>query len=161
MSNPYLEVDDVVDGKAGVAWLKYDGTLTELIGTDKVEAVDTIETEDFKTIGSRKTQTKVKGISGKFTFEIQYHAVKIFSGMVQRYRKTGKLPKFGLVVENNDDTTSLGKRIVSYTDCVLDGDVISSLLTTEDNGMKMTISGKYSDSEVLQDFEDPYNIGRE
>ena len=162
MSNPYLLADDSPDGKDGVVWLNYDGKLSEIIGASKVEAKDNIETTDFKTIGTRKTQVKVKAVSGKGSMELDYSAVSVFSDMVHRYKKTGKLPVFSLTVENNDMTTGLGKRIVRYTGCVLDGEVVSSLLDAgADDGMKITVNFKYSDSEVLQDFAAPSNIGRD
>lgn len=162
MGNPYLQAQDTVNGRIGVTWINIDGVLTELVGVEKFEAIDTLESSEFKTVGTTKTQTKVKGVSGKITIEIQYHGVKMFSGMVQTFRKTGRLPVFSMINENNDPNTSLGTRTVAYTGCVLDGDILSSRLdSASEDGMTISVGAKYTDSEVLQDYAEPFHVGRE
>ncbi|OQB15712.1 MAG: hypothetical protein BWY15_00425 [Firmicutes bacterium ADurb.Bin193] len=160
--NSYLKAEDTVNGRIGCVWLNLRGVLSELVGLVKFEAKDNVETSDFKTVGTTKTQTKVKGVSGKGTIEMQYHGVSIFSGIVQKFRQTGVLDTFSLTVENNDPNTSLGVRTVTYTGCTLDGDIPSALLdSSAEDGMTISIGFKYTDCTVLKDFSEPANIGRD
>ncbi|MEG1822940.1 MAG: phage tail tube protein [Clostridiales bacterium] len=158
----YLKIDEVVNGKMGEVYITIGGKMTELVGIQKIEAHDTINERTLKTVGTIKIQTAPAGVDGSGTMTLQYGHIKIFSGMVATYRKTGKMPRFDLTIINNDPAPSLGRRSASFIDCCLSGDVgFAALDADSDDGLTIEINFKYSDSEIMDDFNDFAEIGRE
>lgn len=158
----YLKINDGVDGKQGEAWITTNGITRELVGLQKLEAHDTVNERSMKTVGTVKTQTATAGVDGAGTMSVHYCAIKTFAKMTETYRKTGVMPRFDLVIINNDPATSLGRRSVSFTDCILTGDVpIAALDATTDDHLIIELNFKYSDCSIESEFSDPKNIGRE
>ncbi|MEE0775880.1 MAG: phage tail tube protein [Bacillota bacterium] len=158
----YLKIADGVDGKQGEAWITVDGVTKELVGLQKIEALDTVNERTMKTVGTVKTQTAMGSVDGSGTMTLHYCALPTFARMIEKYRKTGKITRFDLIIINDDPGTSLGRRSASFTDCVLSGDVPLAVLdATTDEHLTVDLNFKYSDYTQESDFNEPKNIGRE
>jgi len=157
----YLKIDDAVNGKQGSAYITIDGVMYDLPGLQKIEAHDTLKERTMNTVGTVRSQSAPAGVEGSGTLTIQYWAIKIFAGMVNTYRKTGKMPRFDLLVENDDPGTSLGRRSSGFNGCILTGDIpLAALDGNADDGLTIDISFKFDEYVPGDEFANPANVGR-
>ncbi|MGI6361015.1 MAG: phage tail tube protein [Bacillota bacterium] len=158
----YLKIQDAVDGKCGSVYLTISGRRFEVPGVQKIEAHDTIKERTMSTVGTVKTQTAMAGVDGAGTMSINYYAVAIFGEIMEKYRRTGQYEPFDLLIINEDPATSLGRRSVAFTGCVLTGNLpLASLDATTADSLTMEVSFKYEDYTVMEDFGLPQYTGRE
>lgn len=158
----FLKIQDTVNGRKGSVYFTIGERKIEVAGIQKIEAHDSIKERTFNTVGTVKTQSAPSGVEGSGSMTINYWAVEIFSKMIEEYRKTGKYEVFDILVINDDPATSIGRRSVSFTSCTISGDIpLAALDATSDDALTIDVGFKYQDVEVLEDFIEPTNVGRE
>jgi hypothetical protein len=158
----YLKIQDTVNGKCGSVYFTIDGRRFEVPGIQKIEAHESIKERTMTTVGTVKTQSALSGVEGSGSMTINYWAVSIFGKMIDKYRKTGVYDTFDILVINEDPANSIGRRSVSFSGCVLSGDIPLAVLdATSDDSLTVDISFKYDDYAAIDDFSEPVNVGRE
>lgn len=97
---------------------------------------------------------KVEGAEGKFKLTI-YRLTDKFSEMIMEYLKTGILPELELQVTEEDNATPLGRSTKIYRGCVIDGEVLLSVLDDTGGFIEQTIEGYYTDVAMPETYADP------
>ena len=95
-----------------------------------------------------KQSVKPVGATIKFKMTI-YHCTEVFDEVVETYKNTGLMPTFDIQVTNEDPATSVGRSTKTYTDCVIDGDILLSMFDADGEFVEQSIEG------YAQDFTRP------
>lgn len=104
------------------------------------EGTASISTQDVPRMGSvimGKKATTAE-IAWKMTI---YKCTEIFDDVVDEFIRTGVMPTFTIQTSNDDPATSMGRSTKIYNDCVIDGDILLSLVGSEDDFIEQEISG--------------------
>ena len=150
------DIRDSVDKGAGRVYIIQNGVFEEEPGVTKVTTKRSVKTRTRKPIGSRITQTKVSGIENSGTMTVDLYATRRFNAMLDEYEATGKMPEFDLQIVNEDETTTVGRRVVRYYDCMLNADVsLSELEASSDDAITADIGFTYREKKILEDFTNP------
>ena len=162
MATIFLKADELVNGKKGAVYFTIDNRRSEMAGIQSIEAHRTVNTSTFATVGTTRNQTRALGVDGTGSMTVNYWMVKIFSAMVDQYEKTGLMPKWDIMIVNEEVGATIGTQTVQLFGCHLTGDVpLAALDASNDEGLTIDVSFAFDRSENLQNFNDPQRVGRE
>ena len=146
-----LKSYDTISGKEGTAYVRIDGRNEELFSAKSIEAKLELKKGAVKCIGRRMEGSKITGIKGSGTLKI-YYGSPLFSSMIGDYKDTGKSLYFDLVVENDDQASSVGKQTVLLRDCCPDGITLAKLDGDTDDPLEDEIGFTFEDYEYINKF---------
>ena len=150
------DIRDSVDKSAGRGYIIKDGVMKELTGATKITTKRTVKTRTRKPLGQRITQTKVTGIENNGTLTVDHHETARFNAMLDEYEATGKMPEFGLQIINEDEGSTVGRRVVRYYDCLINSDVsLSELEDSSDDAVTVDIGFTFRNKKILEDYKRP------
>ncbi len=150
------DIRDSMDKGAGRSYIIQSGVFEEEPGILKVSTKRAVKTRTRKPIGSRITQTKVTGIENSGTMTVDHYATARFNAMLDEYEATGKMPEFDLQIVNEDESTTVGRRVVRYYDCMLNADVsLSELEESSDDAITADIGFTFREKKILEDYTNP------
>lgn len=157
MSNYLLERDSL-RGAAGTIYLDIDDVIYD-VPELKNFSIDTNFNEvDFKVVGANNVQVKTTGaaITGSFTL---YTGSPIWLEMVKRFLDDGILTYFTIQVVNNDQTSTIGRQIVSFQNCKISS--ITNMVTLDADADFLTSDYTFSCTgyEIIESFVTPANYG--
>lgn len=153
------DIRESVDKNAGKGYIIKDGVMRELAGMTKVTTKRSVKTRTRKPLGERVVQTKVTGIENSGTLTVDQYETATFNKMVDEYEKNGKMPEFDLQIVNEDEATSVGRRVVRYYDCLLNADVsLSELEDSSDDAVTSDIGFTFRRKEILEDYSQPKGV---
>lgn len=154
-----MSVNDIRDSVykgAGRAYIIQDGVFSEEPGILKVSTKRSVKTRTRKPIGSRIVQTKVTGIENSGSITVDHYATARFNAMLDEYESSGIMPEFDLQIVNEDESTTVGRRVVRYYDCMLNADVsLSELENSSDDAITADIGFTFRSKKILEDYTDP------
>lgn len=145
-----LKADDTINGAEGTATMIVDGRVEELFEARSVEATVELNVADIRTLGNRMTQHKPTGASGSGSMTIYYISSR-FARMVVDYLKTGRIPKFDLIVKNEDPSSATGKQLSKLSGCLINGADLGRL-DIESDALETTVDFTFDDADLLQEF---------
>lgn len=153
----FLLERDALNGKEGRALITVNGRQKELFGCKNVKVDYSLDSSDFKVVGTRLVQKKTTGIQLTGSMTIVY-GTPTFKEMVRDYMRAGTPPYFTLQVTNNDPATSVGIQTIVFYNCRLNSGNLAQLdadadFLTEDIGFDFT------SFEILSSFHDPDQLG--
>lgn len=146
----FLKAGDVISGTEGKAFITVNGRNLEAFYIKSVEATVEKNKSEIKTIGRRATQHKATGWTGTGSMTI-YYVTSEFRKMMRDYIKTGKDTYFDMQITNEDESSSIGKQVVTLIDCNLDS-VIMAKLDVDADGLDEDVDFTFEDVE-MQDSE--------
>lgn len=150
------DIRDSVDKNAGRGYVIMDGSMEELTGMTKVTAKRAIKTRTRKPLGQRITQTKITGIENNGTLTVDHYETARFNKMIDEYESTGKMPVFDLQIINEDTSTTVGRRVVRYYDCMLNADLsLSELEDSTDDAVTVDLGFTFRRKKILEDYTRP------
>ena len=150
------DIRDSVDKNAGRGYIIQNGAMDELTGATKVTTKRTVKTRTRKPLGQRITQTKVTGIENNGTLTVDHYETARFNSMLDEYEATGKMPEFDLQIVNEDEGSTVGRRVVRYYDCLLNADVsLSELEDSSDDAVTVDIGFTFRRKKILEDYIRP------
>ena len=107
-----------------------DGKRRLALEVTKVEAKANVKTEEVPRLGQRWVAHKA--INGTLQLTMTaYKSTMYFDRAVAEFGLTGILPTFDVNVYSFDPSTEIGADSKTYRDCVIDGDVLLSMLDAE------------------------------
>ena len=106
-----LQVEDIVNGREGVATSVIDGKVIELMELANINISIEKNKTDFKTMGTRNTKHKTTGWNGTGTMNVRYMSTR-WAKMILQYVKKGKDVYFTIVVTNQDPGSAVGKQTI-------------------------------------------------
>lgn len=153
----YLLERDALNGKEGRAVCTVNGKQIELFGVKNLKIDYSLDSSDFKVVGTRLVQKKTTGIQLTGSMTIVY-GTPTFKQMIKDYMVTGAIPYFTLQVTNNDPSTTVGVQTIALYNCRLNSGNIAQLdadadFLTEDVGFDFT------QFEILKSFHNPERLG--
>lgn len=150
------DIRNSVDKCAGRGYIITNGIMEELVGMTKVTTKRTIKTRQRKPLGERITQTKVTGIENSGTLTVDHYETARFNKMLDEYESTGIMPEFDLQIINEDEGSTVGRRVVRYYDCLLNADVsLSELEDSSDDAITVDIGITFRKKKILEDYVRP------
>ena len=157
----YLMAQDTLNGAEGKITITRNGRILEVAGMRNIKPIAGIQTSDMKTIGTRKIQKKVNGVTQTGTGNVYFgsNASNLFTDMVLNYIKNGVQDMFDITITNEDPASSVGAQVMGYYGCVLTGDIPLSILDDEEAMLNYDFNFSYTSVERLERFSDPANLG--
>ena len=157
----YLMAQDTQNGAEGKITITRNGRILEVAGMRNIKPIAGIQTSDMKTIGTRKIQKKVNGVTQTGTGNVYFgsNASNLFTDMVLNYIKNGVQDMFDITITNEDPTSSVGAQVMGYYGCVLTGDIPLSILDDEEAMLNYDFNFSYTSVERLERFSDPTKLG--
>lgn len=146
-----LRAEDTISGREGRAYATINGNVEELFYARTIEATVEKNKSELKMLGSRATQHKATGWSGKGTLTI-YYVTSLFRRLMLEYTRTGKDAYFALHVINEDPASSTGRQTVVLKDVNIDS-VIAARLDAESDELDEEISFTFSDWDIQDQFQ--------
>ena len=147
-----LQAEDAVNGREGVATAEINGRVVELMELSNLTITVDKQKSEFKAMGTRNTQNKTTGWSGKGSGTVRYISSR-WVNMLQKYVKTGKDTYFTIVVTNQDPGSRTGKQVIQILGCNLDSMDIAKL-DIDSEVLEQDINFTFNDFNVLTSFEE-------
>lgn len=148
--NRIIQAEDCVNGREGVATAVIDNEVIELMELSNINiTVDKNKTE-FKAMGTRNTQNKTTGWTGKGSATVRYVSSR-WAKMINNYVKTGKDTYFTIVVTNEDPGSATGRQTIQILGCNLDSLDIAKLDVDADI-LEQDIDFTFNDFNILREF---------
>lgn len=151
------DIRESVDLNAGKVYIIQNGVIEEEPGVLKISTKRSIKTRSRTPLGSRIEQTKATKLSNSGVMTIDAWASARFNTMVDEFEETGKMPLFDVQVVNEDTSTTVGKRVVRYYNCMLKDDIDLSKLEDSDDAFTLDINFSFESKKTLEDFKRPTN----
>jgi hypothetical protein len=153
----YLLERDALNGKEGRAVCTINGRQVELFGVKNLKIDYSLDSSDFKVVGTRLVQKKTTGVQLSGTMTIVYGTPQ-FKQMVKDYMVTGAVPYFTLQITNNDPATSVGEQTIALYNCRLNSGNIAQLDADADF-LTEDVSFDFTQFEILKAFHEPAQLG--
>lgn len=136
-----MKSDHDISANYGIVSMTKNGRRYNMLMVKKIEIKSNVETRPVKKIGTNRKGRKsgLMEYSGVMTV---YKCTEEFDKMVEEYGKTGIMPRFDLQTYNEDPAVSadLGRSVKQANDCIIDGDVLLSLIDSEGGSIEQTIN---------------------
>lgn len=143
---------DTVSGSEARAVATIDGRVENLFYAKEVEASIEFDKQEVKFLGSRATHHKITGYSGSGSMTINY-MTSVYRSVASRYAKAGQIPTISLLLENNDESSTVGKQTIVLKHVSLDG--VDLFRLNVDDVLEEDISFTFEDFEILDEFGQP------
>lgn len=153
----YLLEQDALNGKEGRALCTVNGKQIELFGVKNLKIDYSLDSSDFKVVGTRLVQKKTTGIQLTGSMTIVY-GTPTFKQMIKDYMTTGAIPYFTLQITNNDPATTVGEQTIALYNCRLNSGNIAQLDADADF-LTEDVSFDFTQFEILKSFHDPERLG--
>lgn len=158
----YLQGKEFINGKDGELQFIKDGQIIPVWGSSKFKASTTPKIASRGQIGTRQIISKPTSFENKVTLTADYYMVGVVTEWLTEFKNTGIWPKIDMMVVNHDKGTSQGRMSKLYKDLVPDGEVnLQELDESNETGLTVDLTFKFSDWEPLSNFSLPTGIGRE
>lgn len=153
----FLLERDAINGKEGRAVCTINGKQVELFGVKNLKIDYSLDSSDFKVVGTRLVQKKTTGIQLTGSMTIVYGTPE-FKQMVSDYMKFGRIPYFTLQVTNDDPATTVGTQTIVLYNCRLNSGNLAQLDADADF-LTEDVSFDFTQFEILKAFHSPDQLG--
>lgn len=153
----YLLERDALNGKEGRAFITINGQQQELFNCKNVKLDYSLESSDFKLVGTRLVQKKTTGITFSGSMTIIY-GTRWFKDLVRQYVLTGQPPYFTLMVKNSDPATSVGVQNYAFYNCRINSGNLAQLDADADF-LTEDVQFDFTSYEPLESFHSPDQLG--
>lgn len=153
----FLLERDAVNGKEGRAVCTINGTQVELFGLKNLKIDYSLDSSDFKVVGTRLVQKKTTGIQLTGSMTIVYGTPE-FKQMIKEYMVSGRVPYFTLQVTNDDPATTIGVQTVVLYNCRINSGNIAQL-DADSDFLTEDVQFDFTQFEILKSFHKPEQLG--
>lgn len=153
----FLLERDALNGKEGRAIYTVNGKQIELFGLKNLKIDYSLDSSDFKIVGTRLVQKKTTGIQLTGSMTIVY-GTPTFKQMIKDYMTTGAIPYFTLQITNSDPATSVGQQTIVLYNCRINSGSLAQLDADADF-LTEDVSFDFTQFEILKSFHDPAQLG--
>lgn len=140
LNNQVMNTKDALRAKFAEVFATIEGRRYSMLMCKDFEGKASISTQDVPRLGSVIMGKQATTAEISFSMTI-YKCTEIFDDIVQTFINTGVMPTFTIQTSNDDPGSSVGRSTTIYTDCTLDGDVLLSMTSAEDDFIEQEISG--------------------
>lgn len=150
----YMNANDAINAKLAEVFVTIGNRRYSLMCAKNFNATTNIKTKEVSILGRTVSAFKPVGMTIKFSMTV-YKVSEIFDAIIEEYKDTGLLPTFDIQVTNEDKASKSGRETTLYTDCMVDGDVLISMLDCEGGFIEQSISGYAQDFTKAEKFTTP------
>ena len=152
-----MPAHDAPSAKLATAFVTLGDRRYAMLHMKKFEAKMNVKTEAVPLMGNIIDGRKATGAELKWSATV-YHCCEIFDEVVETFKNTGRLPLMDIQVTNEDPATAIGRSSKVYTDCVIDGEVLLSLMDAEGKFVEQSVSGYAMDFSRPEKYTTPSYI---
>lgn len=125
-----------------------------MLNAKKFTATANVENAEIKTLGAVIKKRKTTGVEIKLTMTV-YKCSDMFDALIEEFKNTGVLPTFDVQVTQEDPATNLGRSTKVYNDCVIDGELILSMIDADGSFIEQEITAYAMDYNTAETYTDP------
>ncbi len=152
--NTYFDPQDAPSSKWGEAYVTVKGNRYSYFNAKDCEVTANIETKEVPMLNRTVKGRKPVGMEVKITMTV-YKCSEHFDDIVTEFKNTGVLPTFDLQVSNEDPASAMGRSSKIYNDCVIDGDVLLSMLKADGDYIEQKITAYAMDYSSAAKYKAP------
>lgn len=143
-NNAMMNAGDAVSAHRAECFVTINGTRYCMLMAKDFEGKAQVSTREVPRLGNIVVGHKADTVVLAFSMTI-YKCTEIFDDVIEQFIRTGVMPTFTIQTSNDDQASSVGRSTKIYNDCVLDGDVLLSMFSSEGGSIEQSIEG-YCDS---------------
>lgn len=151
------KITDLVTGNEGSAYITVDGENRFFFELQKIEANIEFSVLAKKLMGHRMKQHKVVGAEGKGSMTI-YNVSPAALQIYNQYIKTGKTPNISIQTINDDQASTIGRRVVVMRNVILAKAPVVSLDDTSEDLSTVDTDFTFDDVDDLESYSLPENM---
>lgn len=125
-----------------------------MLNAKNFEANGSVSLGDVKRLGTPIVGKKANGLELKWSMTV-YKCSEMFDDIITTFKDTGVLPTFEIQVTSHDKATSMGRSTKTYYDCVIDGDVLLSMVDVDGEFIEQSIEGYAMDYSQDEKYKEP------
>lgn len=153
----YLLEKDSLNGKEGRVFCTIDGRQIEMFSVKKVQLDYSLESSDFKVVGTRLVQKKTTGISLSGSMDM-YYGTPEFKELIANYMATGALPYFTMQITNDDPASSVGVQTVIIYNVKIESGALA-MLDADSDVLSESINFSFTSFKIISSFNAPAQLG--
>ncbi|MBR6314482.1 MAG: hypothetical protein IKR49_07620 [Clostridia bacterium] len=136
-----MDSNHALNAKFADVFTTIDGRRYHVLTCKNFEANATVNTEEVPRLGAVLVGHKAVSAVLAFTMTV-YKASEIFDDLVEKFIRTGVMPRFDIQISNEDSAAAeLGRTTKVLNGCVLDGDVLLAAADAEGGWIEQKLSG--------------------
>lgn len=147
-----MRTEDVIDGRAGSAYLIDGEKRLLLFHLKKWESKTDLEKTDVPRLGVTVPGYRYNGTKNTFTADM-YYVSDVFRQKVIEYMKTGKQFTFDIQITNDDTNSAAGRHTIIHRNCMLDSVILAKLDITT-TALEESISGTFERVDMPEAFKE-------
>jgi hypothetical protein len=128
-----------------------------MFSVKKVQLDYSLESSDFKVVGTRLVQKKTTGISLSGSMDM-YYGTPEFKKLIANYMATGALPYFTMQITNDDPASTVGVQTVAIYNVKLNSGVLA-MLDADSDFLVESVGFSFTSFELLKQFNRPAQLG--
>ena len=125
-----------------------------MLNAKNFEANASVELADVKRLGTPITGKKAIGMEVKLSMTV-YKCSEMFDNIIETFKNTGVLPTFEVQVTSEDAATAMGRSTKIYHECVIDGDILLSMVDADGEFIEQTIEAYAMDYTSAEKYKEP------
>ncbi|MBR1811795.1 MAG: hypothetical protein IJ766_09190 [Clostridia bacterium] len=154
MYNDYFNAKDAPLAKYGEGYITIDGNRYAAFFAKSVKVTANVKTKEVPMLNRVITPRRATGMEVKIDMTI-YKCTEIFDKAAEQFKKTGVLPEFEIVIGSEDPATSIGRSSKVYKNCVIDGDLLLSMLDSGEDNIEQQVTAYAQDYESISEYTAP------
>lgn len=154
MNNTYFNPQDAPSTKQGEAFVTIKGNRYSFFNAKKCEVNASVETKDVPILGRTIKGKKATGMEVKITMTA-YKCSEHFDDIIEEFKNTGVLPTIDFQVSSEDPASAMGHSSKIYNDCVIDGDVLLSMVDADGDFIEQEITAYAMDYSSAAKYKAP------
>ena len=155
--NNHTKIADLVTGTDGSAYITVDGSNRFFFELQKIDANIEFTVITKKLMGHRMKQHKVVAAEGKGTMTI-YNVSPAALEVYDQYIKNGKVPTISIQTTNEDQASTIGRRVVVMRNVILAKVPVASLDDTSEDLSTTDTDFTFDDVDNLESYMLPENM---
>lgn len=151
MGNNKMRPCEVISGKEGDVYIKFDGNRYHYMQIIDIEALINYDKGEVNMVGRTMTGHKINGMSGTYKGK-GYYRFSEERKLAEHYKNGGSAPLFDIEITNVDESTTAGIQRVVLKDCMPDSQVLAKL-DAASQFIEEDIEGTFDDFEIPDTFD--------
>ena len=152
--NNVMNSQDAASTKLAEFFCTINGRRYSMLNAKKFEANANVSLSDVPRLGTMITGKKATGLEFKFSMTV-YKCSEMFDELITEFKNTGILPVFECQVTQEDKATCMGRSTKVYKDCVIEGDVLLSMLDVDGEFIEQDVEGYAMDFDSPEKYAEP------
>ena len=157
MAKNYTKISDLVSGTEGSAFINVDGQNRYFFEMSKIDSSIEFTVIAKRLLGHRMKQHKVVSAEGKGSMTL-YNVSPAALSIYQQFIRDGKVPDISIQTNNEDPSSTIGKRTVVMRNVILAKVPVAKLDDTSEDLDTTDTDFTFDDVDDLESYVIPENM---